>query len=149
MRGAQVRVDALVIGQRVDLQNDIIADPEGYVAATDGEGETDHPEFEFEFCVVESITAFGGDEPCLIVNFLISGGEFTCGFPPDHEVDVDPEQDLAAELPWLVTDEEARPLVKPLARFATEDEAAAWIGDQPDKAKVYRGGYGLEGPSDE
>lgn len=147
---AKCRIDQLLIGQRVNLQNDIIADPAGYVAAMDGEGESEHPEFEYEFAVVESITdETTNGEACLVVNFFISYGEFTCGFPPDHMVDVDGEQDLAAELPWLVTDEETRPLIKPLGRFRTEDEASAWIGDQPDKAKVYRGGYGLEGPAED
>lgn len=89
------RIDALVIGQRVDLQNDIIADPLGHLASQGEPYESDHPEFEYEFCVVESITdETTNGEPCLVVNFLISGGEFTCGFPPDHEVDVDGEQAL-------------------------------------------------------
>lgn len=33
-----------------------------------------------------------------------------------------------------------------LKRFATIREAETWIGEQPDKAKVQRGGYGIDAP---
>lgn len=55
----------------------------------------------------------------------------------------------SADLPWLVTDDETGPRTTPLARFATEAEGSAFIGRQPDAAKVHRGGYGLEGPTDD
>lgn len=87
---AQRRVDALKPGDRVDLQSDIVADPAGYLAAERGDysGEfSEHPEFEFEFEAVMTITPETAD--CILIEFE-SG--FTCGFPPDHWVDVDGEQ---------------------------------------------------------
>lgn len=86
----QARIDSLWIGQRVDLQNDIFADPLGHLAAEGEGGESDHPEFEYEFESVVSITdETTNGEACLVIEFA-SG--FTCGFPPDHEVDIDGEQ---------------------------------------------------------
>lgn len=70
----QRRVDELRPGDRVDLQNDPIAD--------NGE----HPEFEFEFLEVAEIDCETPE--CTVVYF----NNFTCGFPPDHWVDVDGEQ---------------------------------------------------------
>lgn len=85
-QGAVVcRVDQLRPGQRVDLEGDPIADVM-YDAAT---CESPHPEFQFEF---EVVTAVDLETPgCILVTFE-SG--FACGFPPDHEVDVDGEQVL-------------------------------------------------------
>lgn len=54
------------------------------------------------------------------------------------------------KLPVAVIDEESAS--KPgeqftiLARFATIKEAEEWIGSQPDKDKVARGGYGIDAP---
>ena len=82
------RVEDLRLGQRVDLENDTIADPEGYAFARDGEGDgTLHPEFALEFQTVLDITLEGPE--CICVTFT-SG--FACGFPPDHVVEVDGEQ---------------------------------------------------------
>ena len=78
---SRVNVLSLRIGQRVDLECDPIADP-----GNDGD-KSDHPEFAYEFEVVESIER--ETEDCVCVYFE-SG--FTCGFPVDHDVDVDPEQ---------------------------------------------------------
>ena len=71
----QRRVDQLRIGDRVDLQDDPIADPDG------------RPEFECEFEVVSETERETDD--CIRVDFE-SG--FSCGFPVDHWVDVDGEQ---------------------------------------------------------
>lgn len=68
----------LAAGDRVDLEGDVIADPEG--------GD-DHPEFAFEFEVVASVERETPDCYCV---YFESG--FACGFPPDHLVDVDGEQ---------------------------------------------------------
>lgn len=46
---------------------------------------------------------------------------------------------------WIVVDEESTPRRR-LAAHATQASAEAWIGHQPDKAKVERGGYGIDGP---
>jgi hypothetical protein len=35
-----------------------------------------------------------------------------------------------------------------VARFATEHEAMVWLDLHHDQEKVYRGGFGLDGPSD-
>lgn len=80
----QRRVDALRIGYRVDLECDCFADPDGYTRGPDA---SDHPEFAFEFERVESIERETPD--CIRVDFE-SG--FSCGFPPDHLIDVDGEQ---------------------------------------------------------
>ena len=74
----RVNVLSLRIGQRVDLEGDVIADP--------GD-KSDHPEFAYEFEVVETIER--ETEDCVCVYFE-SG--FTCGFPVDHVVNVDPKQ---------------------------------------------------------
>lgn len=49
---------------------------------------------------------------------------------------------------WAVIDEEAYGFPV-LGRFSTEQEASEWIGQQLDQDKVYRGGFGLEGPADD
>lgn len=61
------------------------------------------------------------------------------------EIELDVEYDF--QLNWVVIDNEANP-PRPLRWFATHDLAAQWIGEQPDKEKVNRGGYGLDGPSE-
>lgn len=86
----KLRIDQLKLGQRVDLQNDMIADPEAYQAFQNGEdggAVTSHPEFEFDYEVVHDLIPEGPD--CICVNF---NSGFACGFPPDHLVDIDPEQ---------------------------------------------------------
>ncbi len=85
----KIRIDALRIGQRVDLAGDTIADPVGY--ATKGI-ETNHPEFLFEYEIVSDIVSEGPD--CIVVTFESS---FSCGFPPDHRVDIDPEQETLTD----------------------------------------------------
>lgn len=79
-----IRIDQLKIGQRVDLEGDTIADVLGYM--THGE-ETDHPEFVFDYEVVLDLIPEGPD--CICVHF---NSGFACGFPPEHLVDIDPEQ---------------------------------------------------------
>lgn len=83
----QRRVDHLRPGDRVDLENDCFADPDGYVT---GGQHTQHPEFQFEFEVVLH-SEFETFEPegCICVYFE-SG--FACGFPADHWIDIDGEQ---------------------------------------------------------
>lgn len=71
------RIDQLRIGDRIDLFRDPIADPD--------EGE-DHPEFAFEYAVVEHIEIETPE--CTRVD--TSQGSF--GFPPDHWIEVDGEQ---------------------------------------------------------
>jgi len=80
------RIDKLRVGQRVDLEGDVFADPETYAADGDA-SHSQHPEFQFEFEVVAAITR--ETEDCICVDFE-SG--FCCGFESDHEVDVDGEQ---------------------------------------------------------
>ena len=80
------RVDQLRVGDRVDLEADAIADP-GY--GDDGAG-SEHPEFAFEFQEVCEIVRESAD--CIAVYF----DGFACGFPPDHLIDVDGEQEEEA-----------------------------------------------------
>ena len=82
------RIDLLQIGQRVDLEGDIIADPDYAVSGNPQASE--HPEFQFEFETVVAITHESFD--CMRIDFE-SG--FACGFPPDYEIEVDGEQRLA------------------------------------------------------
>lgn len=77
----QRRVDQLRVGDRVDLQNDQFADPEGFRQV-----ESQHPEFEFDFQTVTNIEK--ESRRCIRVDFE----NFSCGFPPRHWVDVDAEQ---------------------------------------------------------
>ncbi|MGE3307747.1 MAG: hypothetical protein AB7I52_17460 [Rhizobiaceae bacterium] len=67
-------------GDRVDLENDIFADPDAYF----GDGLS---RFEFEFEVVDHVEIESPDCSCV---YFESG--FVCGFPPDHWIDVDGEQ---------------------------------------------------------
>lgn len=79
-------IHALVVGQRVDLEGDSIADP-SYIPEGSGECFSAHPEFQFEF---ETVAAIERETPtCIRVDFE-SG--FSCGFLPAHMVDVDGEQ---------------------------------------------------------
>jgi len=71
----EIPVSKLLVGQRVDLEGDKYAD------------NGNHPEFENEYEVVQSITEESRD--CILVEFA-SG--FTCGFPPDHLVVIDQDQ---------------------------------------------------------
>jgi len=54
-------------------------------------------------------------------------------------------------LPWVVIDMERveASTFAEVGRFATHDEAAAWLGAHPDQDKVLRGGFGLDGPGDD
>lgn len=73
-------VSNLVVGQRVDLEGDVYADPE-----------RNNPAFESEF---ETVMVLERETPdCLVVHFE-SG--FACGFPLNHMVRIDPDQDLSA-----------------------------------------------------
>ncbi len=83
---AKRRIDLLKVGDRVDLEADAIADPE-YHASGDPMASS-HPEWQFEFERVLEIERETAD--CIRVDFE-SG--FSCGFPPDHLIDVDGEQD--------------------------------------------------------
>jgi len=77
-------------GDLVDLENDMYADADAWAAfknGEDGDAVRSHPEFEFEFQTVSWIER--ETEDCISVSFE-SG--FSCGFPPDHLVDVDGEQ---------------------------------------------------------
>lgn len=79
-------VSKLFVGQRVDLESDAIADP------VDDSSASEHPEFAFAFEVVFAIERETPD--CIRVDF---DSGFSCGFPPDHELDVDGEQDPIKE----------------------------------------------------
>lgn len=70
---------------------------------------------------------------------LTLGGLMACSASPGASAKV---------WPWLVLDGETGAHETPLRRFRTEAHASAWIGLQPDQAKVTRGGYSLEGPAD-
>lgn len=87
----QRRVDALRIGDRVDLEGDIFADPfasfQHVYSPHPVHRFPEHPEFAFEFELVENIEVETPD--CVRVDFE-SG--FSCGFPPEHWLDVDGEQ---------------------------------------------------------
>lgn len=84
---AQRRVDALRIGDRCDLEGDIFADACGGTDDGYAMGDSEHPEFQFEFETVAEIEHETAD--CIRVDFE-SG--FSCGFPPGHWLDVDGEQ---------------------------------------------------------
>ena len=79
------RVDALRPGDRINLEADVIADPDYF--ETGDPLSSEHPEFQFEFQIVKSVEQ--EDSDCIRVDFE-SG--FSCGFPPDHWLDVDGEQ---------------------------------------------------------
>ncbi|RWE37437.1 hypothetical protein [Mesorhizobium sp.] len=81
---AQRLVSGLRVGDRCDLECDCFADSDGYRY---GSNHSDHPEFQFEFETVLAIER--ESEDCTRVDFE-SG--FSCGFPPDHWIDVDGEQ---------------------------------------------------------
>lgn len=76
---AQRRVDMLRPGDRVDLEYDVFADPDG---CSDF-----HTYYEAEFAVVAEIVRESAD--CICVYFESTP---PVGFPPDHWVDVDGEQ---------------------------------------------------------
>lgn len=63
----------------------------GYTAAANGAAEpellSNHPEWQMEYEVVERVEK--ETDECVCVYFE-SG--YACGFPPDHDVDIDPEQ---------------------------------------------------------
>lgn len=85
------RVTLLRPGDKVDLQNDPIADP---LDENDPEAPRDHPEFAFEFEVVRRVVyeaARGTDRSDDVVRVNFESG-FSCGFPTDHEIEVDGEQ---------------------------------------------------------
>lgn len=80
------RVSDLKPGDRVDLQNDLVADVEGYLDGGVSYACRSHG-WEFEFAEVMEVEDEGAD--CVCVTFVDG---FTCGFPPDHLVEVDGEQ---------------------------------------------------------
>ena len=71
-----IAISELRIGDKVDLERDAYADP--------NPDESGHPEFEFEYEVVMEIEQ---ETPGTTVVHFESG--FSCGFPPDHKVEVD------------------------------------------------------------
>ncbi len=74
----RVEVRNIRVGQRVDLDGDDFADPEG-----------DRPEFVYEFAAVYEIEHEPHDtDPCIVLHTSL--GSF--GFPPDHLVAIDGEQ---------------------------------------------------------
>ena len=79
----------LRIGDRVDLEADTFADP----------AHDPHSPFQFEFEVVAGVERETDD--CTRVDFE-SG--FSCGFPPDHLVDVDGEQPEEGGEHAMITD---------------------------------------------
>jgi hypothetical protein len=102
----------LHIGDRVDLENDMYADADAWAAfenGEDGDAVRSHPEFAFEFERVAWMERETAD--CIRVDFE-SG--FSCGFPPDHPVDVDGEQDEGEgqSLLWIEGNEAAAKGVK-------------------------------------
>ncbi len=74
----------------------MFADSAYYEAASDCEEspelKSDYPQFRFEYEKVEAMERESDD--CIRVDFE-SG--FSCGFPPDHEIAVDPEQVLPGD----------------------------------------------------
>lgn len=86
---ARCRIDSLRIGRRVDLEADPVADPDYYASGDPATSE--HVEFQYEFEVVAAIERETAD--CIRIDFA-SG--FSCGFAPDYEIDVDPEQEESA-----------------------------------------------------
>lgn len=69
------RADLVKVGDRLDFESDPIADPNG-----------DDPHFPYEYANVEGVKKEGD-----VIVLSTSQGCF--GFPPDHMIDVDPEQD--------------------------------------------------------
>lgn len=81
----KIRIDALRIGQRVDLEGDRYADPDNN---SENGWRSTHPEFESEYEIVfDTVSESSG---CIRVDF---NSGFSCGFPPDHLVTVDEDQD--------------------------------------------------------
>lgn len=78
---ARKKVADLEPGDKVDLEADAFAD-----VSYDSEEGSEHPEFAFEFEIVDQVEREAVD--CIRVDFE-SG--FSCGFPVDHFVDVDGE----------------------------------------------------------
>jgi hypothetical protein len=82
-----VKVEDLKPGMAVDLENDQYADAFGHRGyerdPEDGLGETDHMAFESELARVFEVTEETPD--CIVVEFDLT----TCGFPPEHVVQVD------------------------------------------------------------
>lgn len=80
------RVDQVRAGDQVDFQNNPFADAD----RDDDAGELgSHPEFEFEFAVVESAEFEPHDtDPCIVLHTSQS----SFGFPPDHWLEIDGEQ---------------------------------------------------------
>lgn len=83
----KVRIDQLRVGQRVDLEGDKYADA---WCDPDTKSETKaawSAHYEAEYCVVEG---WERESPgCIRVDFESSP---SIGFPPDHLVEVDPDQ---------------------------------------------------------
>jgi hypothetical protein len=83
---AQRMVCEFKVGDFIDLQGDMYADPGHYNG-------NQTSEFEFEFEEVLAVTVGAGK--CICVDF-VSG--FSCGFPPDHWIDVDGEQERPSSI---------------------------------------------------
>jgi hypothetical protein len=79
-------------GDRVDLEGDAFADPDYIPSGEDAPEGYMGSRFQFEFERVMEVEQETPD--CIRVDFE-SG--FSCGFPPDHLVDVDGEQDDGRE----------------------------------------------------
>lgn len=85
---ARIAISELRIGDKVDLEGDAYADPNA------GDG-SDHPEFEFEY---ERVMHVERETPETTVVHFESG--FSCGFPHDHEVEVEePRPDAEPDAP--------------------------------------------------
>lgn len=80
---AYCRADEIVIGDGLDLQGDMYADPEVYA---DPDAESAHPEFQFELAEVIDITFESHDVDPVIVLETTQG---TFGFPVDYEIEVE------------------------------------------------------------
>lgn len=83
---AMRRVDQVQIGDALDLENDMYADPEGYVT----EGHNGNPEFQFGFARVDDIAT---ESACTVLH--TTQGVFA--FPHDHMIGVDAEQVIDTE----------------------------------------------------
>lgn len=75
-----MRVDELNEGDIVDLEGDYYAD-EGFDSFDGGE-----LVYEYYYATVSEITK--ETEGCTLVTVECGGGEYSIGFPPDHEVNM-------------------------------------------------------------
>ena len=81
----RVRADAVQLGDLLDFEGDVIAD-------TPDTDETQRTGWQFELSRVEGVEVETiGDETAIVV--YTSGGTF--GFPPDHEIELSLEREVA------------------------------------------------------